>query len=285
MTIKKINLNESFVWDNDVKKVKGIQLISLHKSGSTWVQSYIHKKYRQFGVTFPPSNLYNEFFTFRNKDEMNEPDFVQNSFVQRIKLLEDLRKFGLELAYKAHVPEIIEIWPWFKTFYNEHDILVLKRRDIFTHWLTILFYSCIRKATGPNVNKPNDDGYRYITPSRIERDWDEDIIKSTIQQYKVEFKFDEIVWKKFVNNIRFLNDVVIEELNHPNVLWTEDLTTEWLEDYFKVVLKKLPKPFTTFDIKTYFKPDDMEIIKEVFEERFDNEFQYYGYMYPYNELK
>ncbi len=41
MTIKKINLNESFVWDNDVKKVKGIQLISLHKSGSTWVQSYI----------------------------------------------------------------------------------------------------------------------------------------------------------------------------------------------------------------------------------------------------
>ena len=29
----------------------------------------------------------------------------------------------------------------------------------------------------------------------------------------------------------------------------------------------------------------MEIIKEVFEERYNNEFQYYGYMYPYNELK
>ena len=52
---------------------------------------------------------------------------------------------------------------------------------------------------------------------------------------------------------------------------------EWLEDYFKVVLKRLPKPFTTFDYKTYYKPEDMKIIREIFEERFYNEFQYYGY--------
>lgn len=260
-----------------MKKPKGIQLISLHKSGSTWVQSYIHKKYRQFGVTFPPTNLYNEFFTFRNHED-NEPNFVQNSFVQRIKLLEALRSFGLELAFKAHVPEIIEIWPWFKTFYNEHDILVLKRRNLFTHWLTILFYSCIRLATGPNVVKGSaKEGYRYITPSRIERQWDEDIIKSTIQEYKVKFQFNEIVWQKFVNNVRFLNDIVIEELNHPNVIYTEDLTTEWLENYFDVKLKKHPTPFTTFDIKTYYKPEDMKLIRDRFEERFYNEFQYYGY--------
>ncbi len=38
-------------------------LISLHKSGSTWVFSYIHKVYRARGITMPPSNLYSEFFT------------------------------------------------------------------------------------------------------------------------------------------------------------------------------------------------------------------------------
>jgi len=254
-----------------------VQLISLHKSGSTWVQSYIHKKYRQFGVTLPPSNLFNEFFSVRNHED-DEHAFMRGSNQKRIALLKDLRSFGLELAHKAHVPEIIEIWPWFKTFYKDHDILVLKRRKLFTHWLTILFYSCIRAATGPNVVKGNaKEGYRFIAPSKIERDWDEDIIKSTIQEYKVEFKFNEICWNNFVNNIRFLNDVVIEELHKPNVIWTEDITTEWLEDYFKVVLKKLPKPFKTFDYKTYYKPEDMKIIRAIFEERFYNEFQYYGY--------
>ena len=269
----------------ELNKPRGIQLISLHKSGSTWVQSYIHKKYRRFGVTLPPSNLYSEVFTLRNhedKDHVYHEDkdhiFLKWSNQKRIALLKDLRNFGLELAHKSHIPEIIPIWPWFKTFYKDHDILVLKRRNIFTHWLTILFYNCIKSATGSNVVKGNDkEGYTYITPSKVEDGRAEDILKATIQEYKVEFKFNEFCWNNFINNIRFLNDVVIEELDKPQVIWTEDITTEWLEDYFKVVLKKLPTPFTSFDYKTYYKPEDMKIIREIFEERFYNEFQYYGY--------
>ena len=257
---------------------KGIQLISLHKSGSTWVQSYIHKKYRSFGVTLPPRNLYNEFLTNGNRKEDTDHIFVTRSNTKRIELLKQLREFGLELAHKAHVPDIISIWPWFKTFYKDHNIIVLKRRHMFTHWLTILFYNCIKLATGPNVVKGNNkEGYTYITPSKLENPRAEDILKATIQEYKVEFKFNEICWNNYVNNVRFLNDVVIEELDKPQIIWTEDITTEWLEDYFKVVLKKVPKPFTTFDYKIYFKPEDMKIIREIFEERFYNEFEYYGY--------
>ena len=37
-----------------------------------------------------------------------------NNQMKRIALLKQLREFGLELAHKAHVPEIIPIWPWFK---------------------------------------------------------------------------------------------------------------------------------------------------------------------------
>ena len=61
----------------------------------------------------------------------------------------------------------------------------------------------------------------------------EDILKTTIQEYKVEFKFNKICWGYFVNNIRFLNDVVIKELHKIQVIWTEDITTEWLEDRLK----------------------------------------------------
>ena len=50
---------------------------------------------------------------------------------------------------------------WFKTFYSQHDILVLKRRNIFTHWLTILFYYNIKLAT-PDIIKGNDKEGLYL---------------------------------------------------------------------------------------------------------------------------
>ena len=68
------------------------------------MQSYIHKKYRRFGVTLPPSNLYNEFFTEGGWGrEDNKNVFVKWSNEKRIALLKELREFGLELAHKAHV--------------------------------------------------------------------------------------------------------------------------------------------------------------------------------------
>ena len=259
---------------------KGIQLISLHKSGSTWVQSYIHKKYRSFGVTLPPRNLYNEFLTNGNRKEDTDHIFVTRSNTKRIELLKQLREFGLELAHKAHVPEIVPIWPWFKEFYKEHDIIVLKRRHIFTHWLTILFYYNIKLATGSNVVKGNNkENYTYITPSKVQNGRDEDILKSTIQEYKIQFKFDEKRFRQFVLDVRFLNDVVLKELHKPQVIWTEDIDHAWLENRFNVIVKQTVEPFKTLDFATYFKPEDMAIIKEKFEERFYSEFQFFGYEY------
>ena len=254
-------------------------LISLHKSGSTWVNSFIHKRYRQIGLTPPPRNLYTEFFCRDKEGDGENPDhiFVRKTDEERIALLEHLRTFGLELNQKVHVPEIIPIWPWFKEFYKDHDILVLKRRNIFSHWINILFFVCIRDATNDISEIKTEEGTTGIIPSKVLNAYDEDILKSTIQQYKVKFKFNSDLFKEFVLDIRFLNDVVIKELDKPQIIWTEDITTEWLEDYFKVVLKKLPQPFTTVDYKTYYKPEDMKIIREIFEERFYNEFQYWGY--------
>ena len=44
-------------------------------------------------------------------------------------------------------------------------------------------------------------------------------------------------------------------------------------------LKKTIRPFKTMDYERYFKPEDMAIVKEKFKERFENEFQFYGYEY------
>ena len=260
-------------------------LISLHKSGSTWVFSYIHKYYRRMGITMPPNNLYSEFFhkytselDFAYKIKDSENKFIKRSFEERFELLEMLRIFGLELALKAHVPEIICIWPRFKEFYKGYWILVLKRRNIWSHYLNILFMHCVKKAVGPHILKgKEEEGYTNITPTKIHNGQTEDILKATIQEYNVQFKHHDIVLNSFTRSIRFLNDVVIEELDKPEVMFTEDITTTWLENRFNVEVKKTTEPFKTLDFATYFKPKDMAIVKEKFKERFDNEFKFMGY--------
>ena len=232
-------------------------LISLHKSGSTWVFSYIHKVYRARGITMPPSNLYSEFFT-------NEERFRNHSKGNKIILLQKLREFGLELAHKAHVPEIIDIWPWFKEFYKDHDVLVLKRRHIWSHYLNILFFNCVKEVAG-NV------------PTKVTNALDEDILKSAIIENNIEFKHHDNVLINFTKHIRFLNDVVIEELDKPQVIFVEDITTEWLEERFRIKVTNTVTPFKTLNFESYFKPKELQIVKDKFYERFDNEFKYMGY--------
>ena len=262
----------------DIDKQKYPILISLHKSGSTWINSFIHKRYRRIGATLPPRNQYTEFFC-KNRGENEKHKFVQRTNKERIALLEQLRTFGLELNLKAHVSQIIPIWPWFKEFYKDYDILVCKRRHIFSHWINLLFFFCIYEATN-NVSKIyTEERTTGIIPTKIRTEYDEDILKSTIQQYKVQFKFNEKCFRDFVLHIRFLNDVILKELDNPQVIWTEDLDHAWLENRFNVIVKKTVEPFKTLDFATYFKPEDMAIIKEKFEERFFNEFQFFGYEY------
>ena len=238
----------------------------------------------------PPNNFYSEFFVddpyFSHKIK-NE--FFKRSSEERFALLELLRKFGLELAHKAHVPEIIDIWPRFKEFYKDHDILVLKRRHIFSHYLHILFFHCVNEAVsketiGDRILKGKEEkGWTSLVPSKIQNGQSEDILKSTILEYNVQFKHHDIVLKWFTRNIRFLNDVVIEELDKPEVIFTEDITTQWLRDRFNegVDLKKTVEPFKTLDFATYFKPEELKIVHDKLYERFDNEFKYMGYRWEF----
>ena len=110
----------------DINKEKYPILITLHKSGSTWVNSFIHKRYRRIGLVPPPSNLYTEFFC-SSRMVLKDKTFVQRTDKERIALLEHLRTFGLELNHKVHVPDIIDEWNWFKEFYKDYDRLAKKQ--------------------------------------------------------------------------------------------------------------------------------------------------------------
>ena len=107
-------------------------LVSLHKAGSTWVNSFIHKKYRHMrgGLVNKATNDFTEYFSIDKTSYFKDIDYEE-----RIALLEKLRSFGLELNHKVHVPEIKKIWPWFKKFYKNNDVIVLRRKNLYKHFL------------------------------------------------------------------------------------------------------------------------------------------------------
>ena len=67
----------------DDDKQKYPILISLHKSGSTWINSFIHKRYRRIGATLPPRNQYTEFFC-KNRGENKKHKL---SYLKQLNLL------------------------------------------------------------------------------------------------------------------------------------------------------------------------------------------------------
>ena len=246
-------------------------LISLHKAGSTWVNSFIHKKYRSIGLTLPPRNSFTEFFGDLNR---NECYFNPLNYSERIKLLEKLRLFDLELNQKVHVPELIYIWDWFQEFYKNHDVLVLKRRNLYKHFVSILFNECIRKY----IPIFDDLG---LLPTRQDikgRQDNEDVLKAQILEQKVQFKFNAKCFNDFCNNIRFLEDSVLPAKFKPQVIYLEDISHEWLEERFKVSIDSVKvAPFKTLKYINYFSQQEQATIKSAIDDILEKEFKYYGY--------
>ena len=245
-------------------------LISMHKSGSTWINSYIHKKFRKIGLTAPPRNLYTEFFPGRKKENMDHI-FHKPSDSERIELLERLRTFGLELNHKVHVPEIKKIWPWFKEFYKNHDVIVLRRKNLYAHFISTLFSKCIIRdipVLDVSINMRDEAQNEQIA---------EDILKAQILENKVDFSFDQETFNRFFNNIRFLEDVIIKDLK-PQVLWLEEIDHDWLEERFKVKIEyNTVRPYKTLDYEVYFSAETKATIKAAIDKQIEQEFKYYGY--------
>ena len=242
-------------------------LVSLHKAGSTWVNSFIHKKYRHMrgGLVNKATNDFTEYFSIDKTSYFKDIDYEE-----RIALLEKLRTFGLELNHKVHVPEIKKIWPWFKKFYKNNDVIVLRRKNLYKHFLSILFSQCIiRDIPILDVSiSMRDENTEQVN---------EDILKAQILENKVDFSLDLNILNNFFNNIRFLEDVVIPDLK-PQVIWLEEIDHEWLEDRFKVKIEyNTVRPYKTLDHEVYFSAETKATIKAAIDKQIEQEFKYYGY--------
>ena len=244
-------------------------LLGLHKSGTTWVNSYIHKKYRKIGMTMPPNNRYTELFG------NNDDDYFYNVSIQdRIKFLEHCRSLNLEVNIKHHLPEVMEIWPWFKEFYKDNDVLVLKRRNLYKHILSHQFHFSLKQYL-PSYE--NGTGLMALRLEKVkENQRGLDTLKSSILKYNAQFKFNEYHFESFCRSIRFIEEEIMPTMK-PQALWVEDLTHEWLCERFNVEMKKPQVLPYNLKYELYFPKDELDKLKAATQDILDKEFKYYGY--------
>lgn len=237
-------------------------LIGLPRSGTTWVQQYIRTAYSRYGMTLPSYE----------DDELFAKHYKHDNIQTKIRLLEIARANGLEICVKYLTNYMQDNLSWFKEFYKNADVIILKRRNLWKTYLSWLFHSTI------NINVPNAAFNRKLHPWHLITPTDEDVLKSTIQTYNIQFTFNHNIWNDFINQVRFLNDNIMPAFNSKQVLWLEDLTDEFLEDRFNTKPKVIIKPFKRLNYEVYYSTKELQHIKDVFKEWFEENFiSYAGY--------
>ena len=244
------------------------------RNGSTWVQSYIMAFYKKRDDGVIPSIT--DKLKFSSVNEFFGPyDFTQLDTKAKINLIETLEKINLVMCHKVfsqYFEKDPEFFKWFQSFYKDYNIILLRRRNIWKTYISLLFHNTIDKHVdmiedihewhGKDIDETN-----------------EDLLKSAIQTYKIPFKFDKQHFTNFTKSVRFYQDEVIPAFPDKWQMWLEDLSEKKLADMFKVEVQTKVAPFKRLNYLTYYEPKELKLIQDTFEERFENEFQFYGYEY------
>jgi len=253
-------------------------LLSMPRNGSTWVQSYIRASYKKTGYGVIPSitnklkySAVNEFF--------GPYDFTQLDTKAKINLIETLEKINLAMCHKVfahYFSDDPEFFKWFQNFYKDYNIILLRRRNIWKTCISWIFHTTVSHYMGD---------VSHAWHGKIDDEKNEDKLKSAIQTYKIPFKFDKGLFDYFVSEVRFYQDEVLPAFPNKWQMWLEDLTDEKLAEIFDVELQIQDEsigsfgPLKRIKYSSYYDPKELKLMQDTFEERFENEFQFYGYEY------
>ena len=287
-------------------------LISMPATGGTWVQEFIRDSYNKHyrsAMTLSTVDNDDEFFNPRYVDE-NHTDwdkrftptdnriekldgtqealyrFVEASHKQKIKFLEMARELGIEVCHKILIGYFSEspetLWPWFKEFYKDHNIIILKRKQLWKSYISWMFHTIIKRTLAPIINERPDvatSEKQHLLPRRNRFGYarNEDLLKATIQSYNIKFYNDKRIGKSYLSQVRFLNDVVEIDLPGAEKIWLEDIDENWLQKRFGVEYESKTRPFKNLKYETYFPPSELKQMRDDFNESFEGEFKYYGY--------
>lgn len=182
------------------------------------------------------STNYNEYFNEYNKNKYNceviegfseylldanhSNDIFNSTLEDRIKIIEQKRKQGIELLYKVHAFHLYQndwIYNWYFNFYKNAEFFILKRKDLWRAYISLLCHYSIGRQLWHN------DGTK---------DKELDLVLS-----KTNIKHDEKIIKSFLFQQQCLNEV------KGKVLYLEDIDHNYICDKLEVNIKEKYKPW------------------------------------------
>jgi|TARA_R110002153_G_scaffold19233_2_gene66428 hypothetical protein len=273
-------------------------LIGLPRTGTTWVHSYIRQYYENnnYGIVLPDivKTIKDEILDIGVSmsflgaaDEWLDHEGYKDK--EKIEFFEACRRCGLEVCHKVFANSLAQkyentnILNWFKDFYRDTDVIILRRKNLWKTYISYLFHFTISnqletKEDNGKFSHPWHAEFNTHTNTFVRSNNEANILDKTIQTNNIEFKHNEKIWNKFLWNIRFLNNNVINELPNAELIWTEDLSDKILTERFGGPPEELVKPFQNMDYEKYYSKKELKIMKEKYYQIFRNEFTKHGYI-------
>lgn len=194
-------------------------LLTTNRSGSTFVQKHLidvhNKKHNAISIRSP--------FT-----PVNDIPLTDMQIEEKIKFLENEKQQGNLYTFKYHINYLGDYYEtWFKDFYKDDQILVLKRKDKWKWFLSFLFQDCTAWKYCHWNNEELDFNFN--------KSWD---YNKTLKQF---FSYQELL-QKAQGTVIYYEDIA-KDLHTENPTLSKNVLSKHVDysSYFDV--EKLKKEF------------------------------------------
>ena len=156
-------------------------LLSAPRAGS----SYCYELFHNHNLSLPNVK-------YIGVEEYFDPNVIPSlSIEDKIGFLNTERTRGVEYTFKHHINYLDDYYhAWFRDFYSEHDVFILKRRNTWEWFLSFLFQDCVKWSSAAIMKTDSTDD----TVLQIKQNWvSYDHKKSLSQFFDIKSQLDSAI--------------------------------------------------------------------------------------------
>lgn len=182
--------------------------ISNPRYGSTHVSQHFDSLNRQIHKTFEFEG-FNEFLL----DAPHSNELFKMSLDERIQFIENKRSQGYEVLFKIHSHHLFYpyqggvVYDWFKEFYKDAEVTVLKRRDMWRAFLSMLVHYQLGRKLWHKKSEADEEALKDAC-SKIDLKFNQKVLDN--------FFYQRNCLNKIKGNVIYLEDT---HYNTSNIPW------------------------------------------------------------------
>lgn len=230
-------------------------LISNPRQGSSWAYPYFKKYNEQIMPCKAPEHFSEYLLEAKNaakylgRAALERENARNITLEQKIETIEQHRADGYEFNMKIHAFHLFYpykdgvVYDWFKEFYSDAEVYIIRRRDMYRAYLSLLTH--LTKGRGYWHNYGHEEA---------------ELIKACSQ---FEFKHNEPMWNSFKHVNRCMDKV------EGTTLYLEDIDDEYLSDLLQVnINQKIHKWNINYEM--FYPKTELNTIREAIEQEYPN---------------